>query len=105
MNLDIWKLNKYMEPFGQENSLLKLYVKDGIIEEIYALGSNPKHVKMMIRYGQYSWPSIWWNCDNKAEYFKGRHVSFVFSPELNYWKGEAKEQLLISDMEPIVDNK
>lgn len=101
MNLDIWNINKYIEPYGQENTLLKLYAKDAIIEEIYALGSNPKHVKLMLRYGEYSWPALWWNCDNKAELFKGRHVSLVFSPDFNYWKGEAKPQLLIYALEPI----
>ena len=101
MNLDIWKLNRYLEPFGQENCNLKLYVRDAVIDEVYSLGANTKHIKLMIRYGQYSWPAIYWNCEQRGEYFKGRHIAFVFSPEVNYWKGEAKEQLLISRMEPI----
>lgn len=100
MNFDIWKLNQYMEPFGQENESLKLYVKDAIIDDSYCLGSNPKHLRLMLRIGRYSWPALWWNCPNREEYVKGRHVSFVFSPEMNYWKGTAKEQLLIFDMEP-----
>lgn len=103
MNLDIWKLNKFIEPIGQENGALKLYIKDAVVEEAYCLGSNPKHLRLLIRYGRYAWPALWWNCDNKDEYFKGRHVALIFSPSVNYWKGEAKEQLLISDMEPIVD--
>ena len=103
MNFDIWKLNEYMEPFGQENESLKLYVRDAIVEDSYCLGSNPKHLRLMLRIGKYSWPALWWNCYNREEFVKGRHVSFVFSPEMNYWKGTAREQLLICDMEPIVD--
>ncbi len=103
MNLDIWNLNRYMEPFGQENVPLKLYIKDAVIEDAYCLGSNPKHLRLMLRFGRYSWPALWWNCYNREEFFKGRHVSLVFSPDINYWKGEGREQILVSEMEPLVD--
>ena len=102
MDFSIWDLNKYMEPFGQENDFLKLYIRDCVIDEIYSLGSNSKHVKMMIKFGQYSWPAVWWNCPDKSLYFKGCHASLVFSPELNYWKGDVKAQLSILNMEPLL---
>ena len=57
-------------------------------------------MRLSIEYGSYIWPSVWWNASNN-ESLLGRNVSIVFTPEVNWWKGQGKEQLNIIAIEPI----
>ena len=102
MNEMVWKTKELFEPFGQENEELLFYIPDGVIEEVYCVSNNPKYMRFTIRYGENAWPSVWWEARNNAEFTIGRHVSIVFSPETNWWKGVGKMQMHIKQMEPIV---
>src|SRR5574344_617337 len=90
MNEMVWKTKELFEPFGQENEELLFYIPDGVIEEVYCVSNNPKYMRFTIRYGENAWPSVWWEARNNAEFTIGRHVSIVFSPETNWWKGVGK---------------
>ncbi len=98
MNGSVWETLSIFEPFGQENGSLKFYIKDGIIENVMS-SSDPRYLRFTLRYGANAWPCIWWNCKDREEYFQGRHVSIVFTPDINWWRGEGKEQLVIDQME------
>ena len=101
MNENVWKTRELFEPFGQENEELLFYIPDGVIEEAYCVSNNPKYMRFTIRYGENSWPSVWWEARRNAEFTIGRHVSLVFSPETNWWKGVGKMQMHIKEMEPL----
>ena len=101
MNENVWKTMELFEPFGQENEELLFYIPDAVIEEAYCVSNNPKYMRFTIRYGENAWPSVWWDARNNSEYTVGRHVSIVFSPETNWWKGVGKMQMHIKEMEAL----
>ena len=99
MTVDLWKLSELLEPFGQENEELRIFIRDAVIADIAPSKSDQKYLRFSLRYGRYSWPAVWWNAEEKEKYRKGMHVNAIFSPDVNFWKGTEKEQLLIKDME------
>ena len=101
MDETVWHSSELFEPLGQENEELLFYIPEAVIEESYCVGNNPKFMRFTIRYGKNAWPALWWNARNNSEYTIGRRVSVVFSPETNWWKGSAKLQLGIREMEPL----
>ncbi len=102
MKPDLWTLNNIFEPYGNQSPALALYVRGAVIEEVYSLSPNSseKHLRGTVRYGSYAWPFVWWSCPERAPFSKGKKVKFVFSPEINYWKGHEKDQINISQMWP-----
>ena len=101
MNEELWEIRELFEPFGQENEELLFYIPDCEIVESFSVGGNPKYMKFTIRYGNSQWPAVWWDARNNNEFHPGRHVSVVFTPETNWWKGVGKRQLGIREMEPL----
>ena len=102
MTVGLWKLSELLEPFGQENEELRISIKDAVISDLIAPRSDQKFLRFSLRYGKYSWPAVWWNAgDDKEKFRKGMHVNAVFTPDINFWKGTEKEQLLIKDMEVV----
>lgn len=99
MTQNLWKLSELLEPFGQENEILRIYIRDAVISDVAPMKSDQKFLRFSLRYGKYAWPAVWWNAEDKEKYKKGMHVNAVFSPDVNYWKGMEKEQLLIKNME------
>ncbi len=98
MNSTVWDTLSVFEPFGQENENLRFYISDGIIENIMP-SADPRYLRFTLRYGANAWPCIWWNCTDRSAYSPGIHVSAVFMPDINWWRGERKEQLVIDLME------
>ncbi len=98
---DVWASLSLFEPFGQENGELQFYVPKAEIREAYHVGNNEKYMRFTLECGGYLWPAVWWNAVDGNEYSVGSTVSFVFSPEVNWWKGTGREQLSISAIEKI----
>ncbi len=103
MTTGLWRLSAMLEPYGQENEVLKLYIKNAVISDITKPRQDQKMLRFSLRYGTYSWPCLWWNPHDREHFKKGMHVNAVFSPDVNYWKGSEKEQLLIQEMEESLD--
>ena len=101
MTTGLWRLSSLLEPYGQENEILRLYLKDAVITDISPSKQDQRMMRFSLRYGTYAWPALWWEPHDRESFRKGSHVNVVFSPEVNYWKGSEKEQLLIVDMEVI----
>ena len=99
MTTGLWRLSSLLEPFGQENEALRLYIKNAVITDITQPKQDQRMMRFSLRYGTYSWPALWWEPVDMESYKKGMHVNAVFSPDVNYWRGTEKEQLLISEME------
>ena len=100
MNDSLFETLSLFEPFGQENPNLRFYIKKATIENVYP-SQDPRYLRFSLRYGKYSWPAIWWSCNDRASFVPGASVSLIFSPDINYWRGEKKEQLVIDEMEAI----
>ncbi len=99
MTTGLWRLSELLEPFGQENESLRLYIKDALITDVTPPKPGQHLLRFSLRFGTYSWPCIWWEPHDRESFKKGAHVNVLFSPDVNYWRGVAKEQLLINEME------
>ncbi len=103
MTTGLWRLSALLEPYGQENEALRLYIKDATIADVTPPRPDQKMLRLLLRHGTYSWPAVWWNPHDAESYKKGMHVSVVFTPDVNYWRGQEKEQLSIVEMEAVRD--
>lgn len=103
MTTGIWRLSSMLEPYGQENAELRLYIKDAVISDIIPSKQDQKFMRFSLRFGTYAWPAVWWAPHDRESFRKGMHVNAVFTPDMNFWKGTEKEQLLIVDMEEAAD--
>ena len=99
MTTGLWRLSALLEPYGQENGVLKLYIKNAVITDVAPSKQDQKLLRFSLRFGTYAWPAVWWEPHDRDSFRKGTHVNAVFSPDINFWKGTEKEQLLISEME------
>ncbi len=103
MTTGIWRLSSMLEPYGQENAELRLYIKDAVISDIIPSKQDQKFMRFSLRFGTYAWPAVWWAPHDRESFRKGMHVNAVFTPDINFWKGTEKEQLLIVEMEEAAD--
>ena len=100
MDSHLWEIGTILEPYGQENDPLRLFIRGALIEDLYQVGSGEnKYLRLTIRHGKHAWSAMWWDCPDKASYKKGMKADIVFSPEYNYWKGQMKEQMIIHELE------
>lgn len=97
MTEGLWTLSGLLEPYGQENEMLRLMIRGAEITDIRPTTSS-RMLSFGVRYGRYSWPALWWDPHNKESFRKGVRVDIVFTPELNFYKGNTKRQLLVTDM-------
>ena len=99
MTADLWKLYELLEPYGQENEELKFSLRHAQIYEIYPSRGDSKVFRFAVKFGRNIWPALWWAPHNREEFSKGTFVNLVFSPDINYWKGQSKMQMVIEEME------
>ena len=99
MTADLWKLYELLEPYGQENEDLKFSLRHAQIYEIYPSRGDSKVFRFAVKFGRNIWPALWWTPHNREEFSKGTFVNLVFSPDINYWKGQSKMQMVIEEME------
>ncbi len=96
---NVWETLKVFEPFGQESQRVLFYLPKARIREAYRVGNSGKYMRFSLECGQYVWPALWWEAENEDDYKPGREVSLVFSPEINWWKGNGREQMNIERIE------
>ena len=99
MTTGLWRLSSMLEPYGQGNEALRLYIRGAVISDMMPEKSDQKFMRFSLRFGAYAWPAVWWTPHDRETFKKGMRVNAVFTPDMNYWKGTEKEQLLIVDME------
>lgn len=99
MTPDLWKLHEMLEPYGQENEELRFSIRHAYIYEVYPNRGETKVMRFAVKYGRNIWPALWWNPHNRDDFRKGLYADIVFSPDVNYWKGQSKMQMVIQDME------
>lgn len=103
MNDELWDLSDKMEPYGQENPPLRIYISSAEILEAHTLSGNQKYMGGTVKYGLYGWPFVWFNTDDRSKYRAGAKVDIVFSPGISFYRGERRKQLQIFKMDAVVD--
>ena len=99
MTEKLWEISQLLEPYGQENEPLQFSIHKAEIAEIYPNKGDSRVLRFAVRYGRFIWPALWWSPDDRDKYSKGMHVDIVFTPDINYWKGQSKLQIIIQAME------
>ena len=101
MTENLWRLSEMLEPFGQENGSLRLYIRNARIIDMLPTKGDRRMLRFTVNFGRYSWPAIWWHPHDRERYQKGSIVDIIFTPDTNYWKGQSKMQMVIEEMEAV----
>jgi single-stranded-DNA-specific exonuclease len=65
------------------------------------MGKNgAPHVKLTLDIGSYKWPAVYWQAADKipGEFDRNDSVDLAFTMTRNWFSGEGKPQLVITDM-------
>lgn len=107
MTPELITLVERLEPYGAEHNPLQFMMRGAVIEEISLLGAGEqKHVKMLIAYGAYKWPAIFWRAGDRAgqEFSRGDRIDLVFRFGRNYYKNMESLQLTVLDIAQDADD-
>ena len=99
MTEGLWRLSDLIEPYGQENGELLLYIKGARIVDLLPSRGDLRMLRLTISFGRFSWPAVWWTPHDKQLFSKGSLIDIIFTPDTNYWKGQSKMQMVIKEME------
>ena len=99
MTEGLWRLSELIEPCGQENGELMLYIKGARIADVLPTRGDRRMMRLTVSFGRFSWPAVWWSPHDNESFSKGAGVDIVFTPDINYWKGQSKMQMVIEEME------
>jgi single-stranded-DNA-specific exonuclease len=89
------------EPYGEENRPLTFMTRNARISGISLMGKNGNpHVKLTLDIGNYKWPAVYWQAADKipGEFELNDSVDLAFSMTRNWFNGDGKPQLVITDM-------
>lgn len=101
MTPDLIKLVELLEPYGEEYPPLQFMLRQAKIEDITIMGSGVQsHAKLLISYGQYKWPAVFWRAGDRvvSDFSKGDRVDLVFRFGRNYYKNNESLQLTLLDI-------
>lgn len=101
MSPEIIDLVERLEPYGVDYAPLQFMLKQAVIEELSLIGAGEqKHVKMLLSYGSYRWPAIYWRAGDKVgvDFTLGDTVDLVFRLGRNYYKNMESLQLTVLDI-------
>jgi single-stranded-DNA-specific exonuclease len=89
------------EPYGEENRPLVFMTRNVRISDIGLMGKNgAPHVKLTLDIGSYKWPAVYWQAADKipGEFDLHDSVDLVFGMARNWFSGDGKPQLIITDI-------
>jgi single-stranded-DNA-specific exonuclease len=89
------------EPYGEENGPLTFMTRNARNSDISLMGKNgAKHVRLTLDTGGYKWPAVYWQAANKVpgEFDLNDAVDLVFTMSRNWFAGDGKPQLIITDL-------
>ena len=98
MTEDLWKISQMLEPYGQENGELRFSIHGAEIAEVYPNKGDSRVLRFAVRFGSFIWPALWWSPDDRERYARGMRADIVFTPDINYWKGQSKMQIIVQAM-------
>ena len=100
MSSEIWRLRELFEPYGQENENLKFHIRRATVEEVSPNRNGGTYLRCTIRYNSELWPAVFWDYDKSmGEVKSGSKIEFIFSPEINTYKGISRLQLNILSLD------
>jgi single-stranded-DNA-specific exonuclease len=89
------------EPYGEENRPLTFMTRNARISDIGLMGKNgAPHVRLTLDIGNHKWPAVYWQAAEKVpgEFDLNDSVDLAFTMARNWFNGEGKPQLIITDM-------
>jgi single-stranded-DNA-specific exonuclease len=101
LRAEIIDIVELFEPYGEENRPLIFMTRNARISDISLMGKNgAPHVKLTLDIGNYKWPAVYWQAADKipGEFALNDSVDLVFNMTRNWFNGEGKPQLVITDM-------
>ena len=90
-----------LAPYGEDHPPLIFLVRNVIIDEMTPVGnSDPMHLRMLIRAGEYRWPSVFWRSADRinGDFALGERVDILFRLGRNYYRSSETLQLTILDI-------
>jgi single-stranded-DNA-specific exonuclease len=101
LTAEIIDIVELFEPYGEENRPLTFMTRNVRISDIGLMGKNgAPHVKLTLDIGNYRWPAVYWQAADKIprEFDLNDSVDLAFTMTRNWFSGEGKPQLVITDM-------
>jgi single-stranded-DNA-specific exonuclease len=104
MTPELISLVEIFEPYGEGNPPLQFLMQGAKVEDLQLLnrskGRGPAHVKMQLLFGQYRWPSLYWNASDEVGvgFDAGDTVDVVFRMGRNYFRNNEWIQLTVISM-------
>jgi single-stranded-DNA-specific exonuclease len=97
----IFDIVELFEPYGEENRPLTFMTRNARISDIGLMGKNgAPHVRLTLDIGNHKWPAVYWQAAEKVpgEFDLNDSVDLAFTMTRNWFNGEGKPQLVITDM-------
>ncbi|MDR2376909.1 MAG: single-stranded-DNA-specific exonuclease RecJ [Treponema sp.] len=101
LTAEILDIVEQLEPYGEDNQPLTFMTRKARISDLSLIGKNgAPHVKMTLDIGNYKWPALYWQAADKipGEFALNDVVDLAFTMTRNWFSGEGKPQLIITDM-------
>lgn len=105
ISLDFVEHLSELEPFGANNPSPIFEIDDFIVSEKRLMGSDSKHLKLMISKDGYTFPAIWWS-KGDIPLSVGDRLDLAFHPQKNEYNGNVSVQLIVDDIhsDKLIDN-
>jgi len=103
-NNNIINVVERFEPYGEQNGQLIFLIEGARIESIIAMQNTKDmasaHLRLLLSYGKYQWPCVYWSAGQKVgvEFGEGEIIDAVFKMGRNYYKNQETIQLTIVDI-------
>jgi single-stranded-DNA-specific exonuclease len=97
---DIFRLVDLFEPYGKDNEPLTFLSKRLRVQEINFMGSEGRHVKLLLDAGKTKWPAKYWNAAEKVkvDFDVGDAVNLLFNLEHNWYRGQDNLEMTVIDL-------
>lgn len=86
-----------LEPFGANNPSPIFETDDLTVCEKKLMGSDGKHLKLVVSKDGYTFPAIWWG-KGDVSLNKGDKLDLAFHPQINEFNGNISVQLIVDDI-------
>ena len=97
ISLDFVEQLSELEPFGANNPSPIFETDDLIVAEKKLMGTDGKHLKLMVTKDGCTFPAIWWNRGD-IDLNKGDKLDIAFHPQKNEFNGNISVQLIVDDI-------
>lgn len=97
ISLDFVEHLSELEPFGASNPSPIFETDDFVVSDKILMGSDKKHLKLMVSKDGYTFPAIWWSRGD-VPLEKGDKLDLAFHPQINEYNGNVSVQLIVDDV-------